>query len=82
MRSVPVVGADAESDGQPNLSATGDEVLYHEPCYVAYAPIVTFAHGTAVPVRTSAQNGFRLTREQVEPHVIGMNRLVGTYVRD
>lgn len=47
----------------------GDEVLYHEPCYVAYAPVVIFSHGKPVAVNTSADNDFRLTRELLEPHV-------------
>src|SRR2546422_8995777 len=25
----------------------GDEVLYHEPCYVSYSPSITMAHGVA-----------------------------------
>jgi aminotransferase len=44
----------------------GDEVLYHEPCYVSYRATVLFAHGNPVAVETSAQNGFRLTRAMVE----------------
>jgi len=47
----------------------GDEVLYHEPCYVCYGPIVTFVHGKAIPVGTSRNNGFRLTREMLEKKV-------------
>jgi aminotransferase len=44
----------------------GDEVLYHEPCYVSYRATVLFAHGNPVAVETSAQNGFRLTRAMLE----------------
>jgi aminotransferase len=36
--------------------------------------VVTFAHGTPVAVRTSRENGFRLTRELVEPHVTTRTR--------
>ena len=39
----------------------GDEVLYHEPCYVSYAPSVTMAHGVAVAIPTRAEENFRLT---------------------
>src|SRR5215216_2090978 len=28
----------------------GDEIIYHEPCYVSYAPSIALAHGVAVPV--------------------------------
>jgi aminotransferase len=47
----------------------GDEILYHEPCYVSYAPVVTFAHGRPVAVETRAEDGFRLTRAQLEKKV-------------
>jgi aminotransferase len=44
----------------------GDEVLYHEPCYVSYRATILFAHGTPVAVETRAENGFRLTRAMLE----------------
>ncbi len=39
----------------------GDEVLYHEPCYVSYSPSVAMAHGVAVAIATHAEENFRLT---------------------
>src|SRR5271157_928509 len=47
----------------------GDEVLYHEPCYVSYRATILFAHGTPVPVATRPDNGFRLTRAMLEARV-------------
>jgi aminotransferase len=44
----------------------GDEVLYHEPCYVSYRATILFAHGLPLAVETRAQNGFRLTRAMLE----------------
>src|SRR5258708_6083181 len=44
----------------------GDEVLYHEPCYVSYRATILFASGVPVPVETKAENGFRLTRSMLE----------------
>ena len=43
----------------------GDEVIYHEPSFVAYAPCIALAGGVAVPVATSDSNSFRLTAEMV-----------------
>ena len=43
------------------LVCPGDEVLIPEPSYVSYAPCVTFAGGTAVPVITRAEDEFALT---------------------
>ena len=44
----------------------GDEVLIPEPSFVSYAPIVSLAGGTPVPLPTTMENEFRLTPEQVE----------------
>jgi aminotransferase len=44
----------------------GDEVLYHEPCYVSYRATILFAHGVPIAVETKAENGFRLTRAMLE----------------
>lgn len=47
------------------LVEPGDEVLFHEPCYVSYAPSVALVHGRPVAVRTSANNGFALDPDAV-----------------
>jgi len=47
----------------------GDEVLYHEPCYVSYRASILFAHGVPVAVETRAENGFRLTRAMLQAAV-------------
>lgn len=52
----------------------GDEVLYHEPCYVSYPAVVTFAHGVPVPIPTRRENGFALTRAMIEPHLTDRSR--------
>ncbi len=44
----------------------GDEVLYHEPCYVSYRATILFAGGQPLAVATKAENGFRLTRAMLE----------------
>jgi aminotransferase len=44
----------------------GDEVLYHEPCYVSYRATILFAQGVPLAVETRAENGFRLTRAMLE----------------
>jgi aminotransferase len=52
----------------------GDEVLYHEPCYVSYPAVVTFAHAVPVPIPTSRDSGFRLTRAMVEARLTPKSR--------
>ena len=41
----------------------GDEVVYHEPSYVSYAPSIELAGGTAVAVQTKHEDKFRLNAE-------------------
>ncbi len=47
----------------------GDEVIVADPCYVAYAPCISFAGGTPVTVPTSSRDGFRLVPEDVAARV-------------
>ena len=44
----------------------GDEVIFHEPCYVSYNPSIVLAHGRGVPVQTRAARGFRLDAIDIE----------------
>jgi aminotransferase len=44
----------------------GDEVIYHEPCYVSYAPGISLAHGVPVAVSCRAENNFSVTAEAIE----------------
>ncbi|MDW8458824.1 MAG: aminotransferase class I/II-fold pyridoxal phosphate-dependent enzyme [Verrucomicrobiota bacterium] len=44
----------------------GDEVIYHEPCYVSYGPVILFAHGKPVAIETGPADGFRITRDRLE----------------
>lgn len=52
----------------------GDEVLYHEPSYVSYAPTVAMAHGKPVPVTTRVEDDFRLTRPALEERITPRTR--------
>jgi aminotransferase len=51
------------------LVQPGDEVIYHEPCYVSYRPVILFAHATPVAVDTRMADGFRLTGAMVEARI-------------
>ena len=52
----------------------GDEVLYHEPAFVAYAPLITLAHGVPVAVETFRKDEFRVTIEELEKKVTRKTR--------
>ncbi len=47
----------------------GDEVLYHEPCFVSYASTIRLAHAFPVAVETRVEDEFRLTVEALEKKV-------------
>ena len=44
----------------------GDEIIYHEPCYVSYSPSISMAHGVPVAVSCTPENGFAVTAEAIE----------------
>ena len=51
------------------LCSPGDEVLYHEPCFVSYAPVIRLAHAVPVAVETRFEDSFRLSVEELEKKV-------------
>jgi aminotransferase len=54
----------------------GDEVLYHEPCYVSYSPSVVLAHGVPVAVATRAEENFRLTAEALAAKITPKSKVL------
>jgi len=51
------------------ISNPGDEIIYHEPCYVSYGPEIRMAHGVPVPVETHERNNFALDPADLERKV-------------
>jgi len=54
----------------------GDEVIYHEPCYVSYAPGIALAHGTPVAVSCRAEDGFSVTAEAIEKAITPRSKVL------
>ncbi|MBW3624433.1 MAG: aminotransferase class I/II-fold pyridoxal phosphate-dependent enzyme [Armatimonadetes bacterium] len=54
----------------------GEEVLIPEPCYVSYKPCTELAGGVAVPVHTSAENGFHITAEDLRKRITPRTRAI------
>ena len=54
----------------------GDEVLYHEPCYVSYGPTIALAGGVAKPVVTRKENDFRLDAKDIEAAVTPRTKIL------
>ena len=43
------------------ITNPGDEIIYHEPCYVSYRPMISMAHALPVAIETTAEHHFRIT---------------------
>lgn len=54
----------------------GDEVLYHEPCYVSYSPSTLLAHGVPVSIPTFAADNFRLTARELEKKITSASKVL------
>ena len=54
----------------------GDEVIYHEPCYVSYNPGIVLAGGKAVAIQTRAEDHFALMAKDVEAAITPRTRVV------
>lgn len=58
------------------LVEPGDEVIYHEPCYVSYSPSIVMAYGKAVPVETRKRDNFSLKPEALAQVITPRSRVL------
>jgi len=54
----------------------GDEVLVPEPSFVCYKPCAIIAGGVPVPVKTTAENSFKLTKEDILKYLTPRTKLL------
>ncbi|MCF7674696.1 MAG: aminotransferase class I/II-fold pyridoxal phosphate-dependent enzyme [Akkermansiaceae bacterium] len=54
----------------------GDEVVFHEPCYVSYSPSIALAHGRAVAVETRKEDAFSLDPVQLAAAITPRTRVL------
>ena len=54
----------------------GDEVIFHEPCYVSYSPSIIMAHGKAVSVETTKDDEFSLKPEKLAAVITPRTRVI------
>jgi len=54
----------------------GDEVIYHEPCFVSYAPCIELAGGTPVAVSTTDATDFRVTADAIEAAITPRSKAI------
>ena len=58
------------------ITSPGDEIIYHEPCYVSYNAEVKMAHGVPVAVETREENDFALDPDDLEKAVTPKTRAI------
>ena len=73
---VTVGGSEAIDLAIRCLIEKGDEALVPTPSFVCYSPLVTVCGGTAVKLVTSADNGFRVTAEQIRAAMTERTKLL------
>jgi aminotransferase len=54
----------------------GDEVIYHEPCYVSYSPSIALTHGVPVPVACRAEEKFSVTATAIAAAITEKSRVL------
>ena len=58
------------------ICSPGDEILYHEPCFVSYAPTIRLAHAVPVCVETRVEDEFRLMVDALKRKVTPRTRAI------
>ena len=58
------------------LLEEGDEIVIPAPVWVAYEPVSNLVGAKVVPVQTSEENGFKMTREDLEKAMTPRTKLV------
>ncbi len=58
---ITTVGVSEAMDGiMRAILNPGDKVIYHEPCYVSYAPSIELCHAKAIAVETTSKDKFAI----------------------
>ncbi len=73
---VTVGGSEAIDLCIRTLVETGDEVLIPQPSFVCYEPMTMMAGGTPVIIRTTSENEFRLTAQELEAAITPKTKLL------
>ena len=73
---VTVGGSEAIDMALRCLIAPGEEVIIPEPCFVCYYPITTLTGGVPVPLPLKAENGFKLTAQELEAAITPRTKLI------
>ena len=73
---VTVGGSEAIDMAMRAILEPGDEVIIPEPCFVCYEPLAKLAGATPVTINLSADNGFKLTAEQLKAAITEKTKML------
>ncbi len=73
---ITVGGSEAIDMSLRAILKPGDEVIIPQPGYVCYEPLTSMAGGVPVLVNTSAENGFRLTPDELRAAITPRTRAI------
>ena len=73
---ITVGGSEAIDVAVRSLVNPGDEVIVPMPSFVCYEPIVRMAGGKAVIIETKAENGFKLTPEELQAAITDKTKML------
>lgn len=73
---VTVGGSEAIDNALRAFISFGDEVLIPEPSFVCYSPLTTIAGGTPVPIKTGANEEFKLTAENLKAAITDKTKIL------
>ncbi len=73
---VTVGGSEAIDLALRALIEPGDEVIIPQPCFVCYEPLARLAGAVPVTVDLSADNGFKLTAEQLKSAITEKTKML------
>ena len=73
---VTVGGSEAIDLAVRAIISVGDEVIIPQPSYVCYEPITRLAGGVPVIIETKAENGFKLTADELRSAITERTKLL------
>ncbi len=73
---ITVGGSEAIDLTMRTMVSPGDEVIIHEPSFVCYKPCAMLAGAVPVTIETKAENGFKLTADELREKITDKTKLL------
>lgn len=73
---ITVGGSEAIDLAMRTILSPGDEVIIHEPSFVCYKPCAVLAGAVPVTIETKAENGFKLTADELREKITDKTKLL------